>query len=673
MKRIIVSSLLFYAFTGYAYAKPETPAKAAPQYDLSVRITPDAHHLEVTGTLFLPPVSEARSSIQMGLSNVMRDLRVEVVEPKSRAGQAKVEKQRETNKMIVWIATPASAIPPGEPVKLRFSYQGGEEIRFVFYIGPQGSFAGGFNTAWYPQVEGERKNQVAKSKGRMAFSVPVEYKVIATGKRLSTAEQEGKGDFLFDVVQPSMFSFAAAKYIVEQRVSNSGIHTAAYVLRARTHIKDYLDKCAQVMDVLVREFGPNPYGDFALVEVPNEQSDKADFAGASFEGFIMSNSSFLDQDFNTAYYGHEISHQWWGVSVGRNDGLGGRMMLDEAMAQYGSLRAVEIIEGPRAAEQYRRMGYPGYVAMQNATGYFMVESAGFDQPLSSVSPGQYARILADGKGFIVYDMLSRTIGRETFSRTLQSIAREHAGSGIGWDEFLQAIEKGAGKDLKWFYEQWFERKGAPEWNVSWKQEGDTVRGVVTQAQPYYRATLEVLIEGDEYQTSLQTIELRGERTEFSFPVRFRARSVTVDPHFLVLNRTPQFRALKSAFGACLRARGERDRKLYDEAEKTLRAALEKESDPDIYGVRFTIEVALGQLFAEQKKFAEAKTYLQNALARAARRGDLLPSAYLSLAKVAKELNDEATLRYAVSGAISAEAALGGGTGAASEARSLLSK
>jgi tetratricopeptide (TPR) repeat protein len=147
----------------------------------------------------------------------------------------------------------------------------------------------------------------------------------------------------------------------------------------------------------------------------------------------------------------------------------------------------------------------------------------------------------------------------------------------------------------------------------------------------------------------------------------------VDPHFLVLNRTPQFRALKSAFAANIRARGERFWKRYTEAEKILREALEIESDPDIYGARFSIEVALGQLFAEQKKFAEAKIYLQTALARPSRRAEILPSVYLSLAKVAKELNDEETLKRAVSGAIAAEAALGGDTGAASEARSLLSK
>jgi hypothetical protein len=519
MKRFFLFSLFLFVLAAYAQARTQesanSSADSAPRYDLSVKIAPDAHRIEVTGTLTLAPTNDARPQLQIGLSNVMRDLQVEVLEPKSCAGQAKIEKQREINKMIVWTVTPASAIPAGQAVRLRFCYAGGEEIRFVFYIGEEGSFAGGFNTAWYPQVKVEGKNEIAKSTGKMFFSVPAEYQVIATGKRLSAAEQENKGGFLFEVVQPSMFSFAAAKFVVERYISKSGINTAAYLLRARTYAKSYLEKCAEVIDVLAREFGPSPYGDFALVETPNEQSDKADFAGASFEGFIMSNSNFLDQGFNTAYYGHEISHQWWGVSVGKKDGPRGNMMLSEAMAQYGSLRAVEILEGPRMAEQYRRTGYPGYVAMQNATGYFMIESAGFDQPLSNLVQGQYTRILADGKAFIVYDMLSRTIGRERFSRTLQTIARQYAGSHIGWDEFLQAIEKGAGKDLKWFYEQWFERKGAPEWDTSWKQEGDSVRGVITQAQPFYRATLEVLIEGDDYQTSIQTVEIGGERTEFA--------------------------------------------------------------------------------------------------------------------------------------------------------------
>jgi aminopeptidase N len=651
-------------------AQADTNSKALPVYDLAVKILPEAHRLEASGSLRLAPYGEARQFVQIGLSDLMQNLEAEFLEPRACAGQARIEKARESNKTIVWKLAPPKEIPAGEAVRLRFSYAGGGAIRFVFYIGEEGSFAGGFNTLWYPQVESS-PNTAAKSTGVLRFSVPKDYQVIATGSKRSLPEEEASGAFRFDVTQPSMFTFAAAKYTVEHRLSSTGVPTSAYLLRRRPKIGDYLENCARVLDILTQEFGPSPYREFALVEVPTEQASKADFAGASFEGFIFSNAEFLDQDFNTAYYGHEISHQWWGVSVGRK-GARGNMMLSEALAQYGSLRAVELLEGSRAAERYRRSGYPGYIVMQNATGYFMVEAGGFDQALANLQQGQFTRILADGKGFIVYDMLARTIGREKFSRILQRIAREYAADNISWEEFLQAIENGAGMSLKWFYDQWFERKGAPEWDVTWQQDGNTVRGAISQPSPYFRARVEILLEGDEYQASVQNVELQSARTEFSFPAKFRVRALTVDPHYLVLHRTPPLRALKAAMGAHIQASVERNKKQFEAAEKILRDALEKATDPDPYGARFTLQVSLGQVFLEQKRFAEAKASLQAALANPGRRAEVLPRAYLYLAQAAKGLQDETVLNFAVNSAIAAEAAIGG-SDVSNEARRLLAK
>jgi aminopeptidase N len=113
--------------------------------------------------------------------------------------------------------------------------------------------------------------------------------------------------------------------------------------------------------------------------------------------------------------------------------------------------------------------------------------------------------------------------------------RNHAAGEISWDEFLDEIEKGSGMNLRWFYDQWFERKGAPRWEVSWQQEGDTIRGTIMQQQPYFRADVEVLIKGDHGREFLRTVELRSEKTEFSFPADFKVRTLIVDPHFLVLH------------------------------------------------------------------------------------------------------------------------------------------
>ena len=82
-------------------------------------------------------------------------------------------------------------------------------------------------------------------------------------------------------------------------------------------------------------------------------------------GFMLADSASLDAPFNLAFYGHEISHQWWANLVSNAGGAHGNYMLDEAVAQFDSLRAVETLDGTLAAEQYRRSGYPGYNADQS--------------------------------------------------------------------------------------------------------------------------------------------------------------------------------------------------------------------------------------------------------------------------------------------------------------------
>jgi aminopeptidase N len=113
-------------------------------------------------------------------------------------------------------------------------------------------------------------------------------------------------------------------------------------------------------------------------------------------------------------------------------------MLSEGMAQFGSLRTVEILEGEAAAERHRRTGYPGYLPEQCALGYFTLLGKGLDHPLFNLPlEGSEARLLADSKGFIVWEMLSRTVGRTVFSRILQNFVRENAYRRVGWDEVLE--------------------------------------------------------------------------------------------------------------------------------------------------------------------------------------------------------------------------------------------
>jgi hypothetical protein len=57
-------------------------------------------------------------------------------------------------------------------------------------------------------------------------------------------------------------------------------------------------------------------------------------------------------------------------------------------------------------------------------------------------------------------------------------------------------------------------------------------------QRYFGADVELLIEGINGEKMVKIIELRSEKTDFAFPADFKARTLTVDPHFLVLHHVP---------------------------------------------------------------------------------------------------------------------------------------
>ncbi|MEJ7711622.1 MAG: M1 family aminopeptidase [Pyrinomonadaceae bacterium] len=380
--------------------------------------------------------------------------------------------------------------------------------------------------------------------GSLRFSVPAGHTVYATGNRRSSPQESEQGIIRFEIIHPTYFAFAAGRYTVVRR--NASIPVAAYLLRPRQNIEQYLDGVSRILSVLTREFGAYPFGEFALVEIPRDLANQASFNAAGMQGFILTNSRAFDApsvDYLLEWYGHEFSHQWFPHAVALKTPPG--LYMEEALAQYGGLRVVETLAGAEAADQFRRTGYapdPIYSALE----YFKSVGAGIDYRLSDLQPRMEHRNLAYNKGSLVFDMLSREIGRARFQRLLHNITRRHAFREITWSEFLRAIEVGAGRDLDWFYEQWFERTGAPDLQLTWRQESGRLRGSITQPAPFYQATVEVEARNNQGQRLVRTVRVRGAQTRFAFPVNFRAESVTLDPHYIVLRWSPEYRAAAHA-------------------------------------------------------------------------------------------------------------------------------
>jgi len=475
----------------------------------------------------LPPVSTETDRIEFLLWSRMQEVSAQLVEPKESAPSQELSNNGAEGDRK-WTLNLGRPIQPGEAALLKFSYasDGGEPAP-QFKISPAGSYAGGGGELWYPQIAFKNRDV-----GTLSFFVPTGEMVISNGILQSTPEQITKGEYVFSATEPVKFGFATGPYTVYRKPGSPPF--SLYLLRQRvqTQTDAIFTGCARVQKFLSGVFGQFPHKEFKFVEVDFSPSI---ITGLGEFGFILADDSKIE-DFDLAYWAHEFGHQWWGDLITSAPNTGGQMMMTEGMAQFGALLAVENIEGTAAAEQFRRSGYKGKT--QSAIGYFRLAQAGMDFPLTRYVPknqGETTNMhrLANSKGFILLDMLSRRIGREKFAAILRKFIKENAGRVSSWAELQQAIERGAGQDVHWFFEQWFERPGAPDYQLTWKQKGRTVVGLITQLAPYFRAPLEVEITGRGGHV-LKTVEVLDGQTEFRFSVPFKATAVTLDPHYKVL-------------------------------------------------------------------------------------------------------------------------------------------
>lgn len=536
---IFLILVIFFCFAPEDFRAQSSPNILPPatnsQYDLSVRVLPGESRIEVTGTVSLPAAATDRDAVKFLLWSRMQNLSVQILEPKTAAPLLDLSSDNADGDRT-WTVKPRKPFPAKLPVLLRFSYVSDGKLYPQFAVGADSSYAGGGGELWYPQTSFKERET-----GTLRFRVPPGETAISNGAVISTAAQKAKGEFIFRITKPVKFAFAAGKYQTFRR--DGKLPITLFLLKPRETARTIIDSSAKALNFLIGLNGEFPYPEFSLVEV----DFRGRLGGTGEFGFIFADKKEFDV-YNLSYWAHEIGHQWWGNVVRSKSNEFGQMMFSEGIAQFGSLLAVEAVEGEKAAADFRRYGYRGFRKIHSANGYFELISAGTDFPLTLYKPKDQNETLlmhrlANSKGFILMDMLSRHIGREKFAAILKRFIKERAAELTSWREFQIFVEAHAGRGVHWFFEQWFERAGAPDYQLDWKQEGTRrIKGKISQSAPYFRAALEVEIVGAKNQKLLKTVEIRGEEIRFDWSVPFKVKRVILDPDYKVLRWLPEYRA-----------------------------------------------------------------------------------------------------------------------------------
>lgn len=516
-------------------------APSPPRYDMNVRLEPAQRRMHVSGVARFPAAAQVRQELSLVLAPSAREVTFSC-----RAGRGAVpiavSDAARPNGDRAWTLRFAAPIAAGAEVELRFSYRI-EGQGLLFYLGPEVCFATAWGMNWYPLSLADHGGMAI---GALQVEAPAGWKSVAS-HRLLGASRDGRTS-RYEIIHPTYFSFAAGPFVVTERPGTP--HVSIYTLGPREHAALLAEGTQRMLGLLAREFGPYRSDRFALVEAPRPIAQASGLNACSLPGFaILNGNAFRAPGVAPMleWLGHELSHQWFPHITGFR--ATPNPLLTESLAEYGGFRMVEELGGAAAAERMRRVGFepdPIY----SAAAYFQIVANGEDSPLyrPAESPNEAAaRNVAYNKGGFVFSMLGRQIGVDRFRQAFHDVTSRHAHGDVSWEEFRRTIERASGQDLAQFFRQWFERTGAPDFTLSWRQDGDRIAGVVRQPAPYYAARAEIRVDGASGESSTGIVDIAAApETTFSLQSGFAARDVVLDPHYKILRWTPEYRALRPA-------------------------------------------------------------------------------------------------------------------------------
>ena len=662
-----MKNLHVWLFGTLLLGSPAAVAQPSPvaQYDLRVEVNLVAKHLRVQGTVAFAADDRARDSVDVVVNKTMGRPTFRLLSPTR--PQLVVKEVLTDDGQAAYRFIFGRRLAPRQAVRIGFACQGGALPATQFYLDSSYCLAGGYNVAWYPQVlarQPDNSTTTMEGTGTIRVTTARPFTPVIMG---SQSRQVTKGKLKiteFTLRTPTIFSFFVGHYT---RTDYPGsVPTSAYRLTRDTATAGYLRNCSRIIAALAEEFGSYPFNSFNILEYPEEVSVKLNIGGSSeYAGITLPTASFGNR-FNYALFGHELAHQWWGNTVG-SAGTKGTGILSEGMAQFGSLQAVKRFD-PAQAERYRRAGYPGYLKDQSGLGYLTLAAGGNDVALQDVGSAQ-AHSIGDSKGFLVLELLSETIGKERMRTALHTITAKYRDQPLTWEAFLTEIQQAAGQDLGWFYEQWLNRPGAPDWTLTWQQQAGQVALTVVQQPPSYRLRLDAEFIGTHGETARRTVEVAGATTHLEVPVAFVVKQVRLDPEFKVLHWDEEYRPQALALAAASSVKNLRLAGKVPEALATGEAALPKVSQPDQYGAEFALCYELGRLQAgragENVAFREeAIAYYLRAIRCPVRDPQGLTNAYLRLAQLAHAKSDAALFAWAKGHALTADMLTGNAVGVA---------
>ena len=558
-------------------------------YNIEAEVAPATQTLTARVAMRFVPLDDRLSSIQLDFNDA---LRVSSVSTDS-GDTVNFTKTADFS----WRLQFGQPLAKGKPITVTLAYEGrfdGREespvygIKFAGVNNDGGAFL--YPARWFPVNEYTCDRYTMN----LSVTVPADYRVIASGID-SKSDAAGKAVYKFQTNAPALYgSFGIVKGAPE-RISAEGI-TSQIWFKDKSFARPTGEMIAKAMNFLTDLNGRPLVANLAVVETikgfPN---------GYSAPGVLFFSPSALSTEANPRLIVNQVSRQWWGgllSPTSRN-----HIWIINGLARYSEALYFESTGGPSSLETEMRDVYVEALTQPDPP---LIQSARYED----YAPEYWAATA--GKGSAILHMLRGIMGKDKFAETVKRFAAANANKQVATGDFRKVAEQVYGQDLGYFFVQWVESAGAPEFKLLYTvfrtAKGFRIVGKVSQDLDTFRMPVKLRIETEGNPEEKQ-VEVVGTSSEFSVDTFGKPVVVKLDPDMQVLRYDDKVRV-----NVAIR-KGEKFAEVADfqEALKEYQKALEVNRNSSLAHYR------VAEIYFQQNNFQSAANEFREVL-----NGDLEP-------------------------------------------------
>ncbi|OJW12828.1 M1 family metallopeptidase [Mucilaginibacter sp. 44-25] len=334
------------------------------------------------------------------------------------------------------------------------------------------------SSVWFPTID--KPNQ--KTTDEISMTVPAKYVTLSNGRLASQkVNVDGTRTDTWKMElphSPYLFMMAVGDFKITKDTWKG--KEVSYYLEPKyaPYAKDIFGFTPEVIDFYSKTLGVDyPWNKYSQIVVRDYVSGAMENTSATLHGeYVQATKRELLDD----YYGqgrstivHELFHQWFGDYVTCESWS--NLTVNESFADFSETLWAEHKYGQDAGDAHINGDRQAYLSQPDLRTKDLVRFHYHDKE------DMFDAVTYQKGGSILY-MLRNYLGREAFYKGLNIYLKTNALKNGEAQQLRLALEEASGRDLNWFFNQWYYGAGNPILNINYKWDDATKTETVILSQ-----------------------------------------------------------------------------------------------------------------------------------------------------------------------------------------------